>query len=232
MSTPLSPPQRQGAIILVLACVAFAFLSVSCGGGGAQTEAVTTPTTLPVSLSSTSLSFGSQPVDTASTAQTITLTNTSAAAVSLSLTFTGANASDFAETDTCGNPVVSGANCTIVMMFTPTVSGARTAGLSVVVNTSGAPQTVSLSGAGAHDVILTWSASTTPGVMGYDAFRGTASCGENSTPLNSTPIPGTTYVDVNVTAGTTYYYVVTAIGSNGVTQSPDSNEASATVPSP
>jgi hypothetical protein len=36
----------------------------------------------------------------------------------------------------------------------------------------------------------------------------------------------------NVTAGTKCYYVVTAIGSNAVTQSSDSQEVSATVPSP
>jgi hypothetical protein len=35
-----------------------------------------------------------------------------------------------------------------------------------------------------------------------------------------------------VTAGTLYYYVVTTVASNGVAQSADSNEASATVPSP
>ena len=68
--------------------------------------------------------------------------------------------------------------------------------------------------------------------MGYNVYRGTTSGGESSTPLNSTPINGTTYTDENVTAGATYYYVVTAVASNDVTQSADSNEASATVPSP
>jgi hypothetical protein len=33
-----------------------------------------------------------------------------------------------------------------------------------------------------------------------------------------------------VTAGAQYYYVVTAVASNGVTQSGASNEATATVP--
>ena len=40
------------------------------------------------------------------------------------------------------------------------------------------------------------------------------------------------YDDTNVTAGVTYYYVVTAVASNDTTQSTDSNETSATVPSP
>jgi fibronectin type 3 domain-containing protein len=66
--------------------------------------------------------------------------------------------------------------------------------------------------------------------MGYYVYRGTSSGGERSTALNSTPINGTSYADANVTAGTTYYYVVTAVASDGVTQSADSNEAQATVP--
>jgi chitinase len=83
---------------------------------------------------------------------------------------------------------------------------------------------------GSHDVIVSWTASVTPGVMGYNVCRGTTPNGESPTPLNSSPINGTTYADANVTAGATYYYVVTAVAADGVTQSADSNEASATVP--
>jgi fibronectin type 3 domain-containing protein len=92
---------------------------------------------------------------------------------------------------------------------------------------------VGLSGTGSHDVILSWTASATPpAVTGYNVYRGTASGGESSTALNSTLISGTTYTDENVTAGTTYYYVVKAIASNGVTLSAPSKEAAAAVPSP
>jgi fibronectin type 3 domain-containing protein len=70
---------------------------------------------------------------------------------------------------------------------------------------------VTLSGTGMHDVILSWTASTTAGVMGYNIYRGTTPGGEGSTPLNPTPLGGTTFVDGNVTAGATYYYVVTAL---------------------
>jgi len=81
-------------------------------------------------------------------------------------------------------------------------------------------------------VILTWTASTTPGVVGYNVYRGTTSGGESTTPLNSSPINGTTYGDENVTAGAMYYYVVMSVASNDVTLSAASNEVSATVPSP
>jgi hypothetical protein len=200
--------------------------TVSLSGTGTSNTAV-------VSLSPTSLAFGNQPVQITSSAQTVTLTNTGTGTLSItSLATSGTNASDFAEVDTCGSSVAAGANCTIAVWFTPAASGTRTAALSIADNASGSPQTVRLSGTGSHDVILSWSASTTPGVMGYNVFRGRTSGGESSTPLNSTPIDDTTYTDEHVTAGATYYYVVTAVDSDGVTQIASSNEAAATVPSP
>ena len=115
------------------------------------------------------------------------------------------------------------------MTFTPSVAGAEAATLSITDNASGSPQTVSLSGTGTHDVILTWTASSTSGVVGYNVYRGTTSGGEGSIPLNSTPINGESYVDTSVTAGATYYYYITAVGSDGV-QSAPSGEVEATVP--
>jgi len=191
------------------------------------------------SLSPTSLAFGNQAVDMTSTAQTVTLSNTGNAALSItSLALTGTNASDFAQSNTCGSSLAAGANCTIVVMFTPSVAGTEAASLSIADNSSGSPQTVSLSGAGTHDVILSWTASTTSGVVGYNVYRGTASGGESTTPLNSSPVAAgctstttCTYTDATtVVAGTTYYYTVTAVASNDVTQSADSNEVSAAVP--
>jgi hypothetical protein len=184
-------------------------------------------------LSPTSLAFGNQAVDVTSTAQTVTLSNTGNAALSItSLALTGTNASDFAQTNTCGSSLAGGANCTIAVMFTPSVTGAEAASLSIADNASGSPQTVPLSGAGTHDVILSWTASTTPGVVGYNVYRGTTPGGPYPTQLNSLPINGTTYSDETVQAGQTYYYVVTAVASDGVTQSAYSNQTSATVPSP
>jgi hypothetical protein len=200
--------------------------TVSLSGTGTGTAAL-------VSLSPTSLAFGNQSVGATSAAQTLTLRNAGNAALSItSLALTGSNASDFDQSNTCGSSLAAGANCTIAVMFTPSVTGSEAASLSIADNASGSPQTVSLSGAGTHDVILTWGASTTPGVVGYNVYRGTTSGGPYPTELNSSPINGTTYTDATVQAGQTYYYVVTAVASNGVTQSADSNQVSATVPSP
>ena len=200
--------------------------------GSPQTVSLSgTGTAALVSLSPTSLAFGNQPADMTSAAQTVTLSNTGNAALSItSLAMVGTNASDFAQSNTCGNSLAAGANCTIAVMFTPSVTGTEAASLSIADNASGSPQTASLSGAGTHDVILTWTASTTPGVGGYNVYRGATSGGEGATPLNSSPINGTTYCDSTVQAGQTYYYVITAVASNDVTQSTASNEVSATVP--
>jgi len=202
--------------------------------GSPQTVSLSgTGTATVVSLSPTSLTFGSEPVDTTSSPQVVTLTNAGSAALNItSISITGANATDFTENNTCSSAVAAGGNCTITILFTPSASGTRTASLNIADSASGSPQSVSLSGTGTHDVILSWTASVTTGVTGYNVFRGTTSGGESATPLNPTPIAGTTYVDGTVTAGATYYYVVTTVASNDVTQSSDSQEAKAAVPSP
>jgi hypothetical protein len=191
-----------------------------------------------VSVSPTSLAFGTVPISVTSSAQTVTLTNTgNAALTNISLMFTGANASDFAENTTCGSSLAAGANCTIAVTFTPSVAGNETASLGISDNATGSPQTVSLSATGTHAVILSWDPSPTSGVVGYDIYRGTTSDGEGSTPLNTSPVARgctstttCTYTDETVQADQTYWYEVTAVASDDVTQSADSNQASATVP--
>ena len=200
--------------------------------GSPQTVSLSGTGTAPaVGLSPASLSFASQPVGTTSTVQTITVTNTGGAPLQIaSFAVTGIAATDFAETETCASSVAAGAPCTVAVMFTPTAFGTRLATLRITDNALGSPQIVGLSGVGGHDVILSWTASATPGVVGYNVFRGTTSGQESLTPLNPTPINGTNYVDENVIPGGTYYYVVTAVAAEGVIQSTNSNESAATVP--
>jgi fibronectin type 3 domain-containing protein len=81
---------------------------------------------------------------------------------------------------------------------------------------------------GAHTVGLNWTASTSPSIQGYNAYRGTTAGGPY-TKVNSALTSGTTYVDNGVTAGKTYYYVVTAVDATGA-ESGYSNEAAAVIP--
>jgi hypothetical protein len=209
-----------------------AFVTIADNAGGSpQTVTLSGSGTTPaVSLSPPTLSFGSQPVTTSSTPQSINLTNTGNASLTItSVAITGSNAGDFAEVNTCSSTVPASTSCTITVIFTPSTAGARAASLAITDNASGSPQTAGLSGTGSHDVVLSWSASTSPEVVGYFIYRGTTPGGESSTPLNSTLITGLDYTDENVVAGMTYYYVATAVASDG-TQSAPSNEVSATVP--
>lgn len=82
----------------------------------------------------------------------------------------------------------------------------------------------------AHAANLSWTASTTPNVT-YNVYRAAASTGPFTTPVNSAPITGLTYVDTTVQAGQTYYYVVTAVAA-GVESAPSSPPVPATIPSP
>jgi len=222
--------QRVNTAIFATAGMALAFLTTSCGAGSSAAIPAPTGNGPVASLSSASLSFSNQAVGTTSAGQTLTLSNAGKAVLTItSIAITGTNAGDFAQTNTCGSSVAAGAHCTIAVMFTPSAAGTRTATLSISDNASGSPQTAQLSGTGGRYVVLSWIASATAGVVGYNAYRGSASSGPFSQ-LNSSSINGTTYSDGNVKAGQTYYYVVTAIASDGVTESANSNVASATVP--
>jgi hypothetical protein len=83
----------------------------------------------------------------------------------------------------------------------------------------------------AHAANLSWTASSTPNVT-YNVYRAAASAGPFTTPLNSSPITGTTYVDTTVQAGQTYYYVVTAVAANGTQSADSSPPVQGTIPSP
>jgi hypothetical protein len=80
-----------------------------------------------------------------------------------------------------------------------------------------------------HSVTLTWTASTTSGVTAYNIYR-SQTTGGPYTKLTATAVATTTYTDSSVIAGTTYYYVATALV--GSAESGYSIQASATVPTP
>jgi fibronectin type 3 domain-containing protein len=80
-----------------------------------------------------------------------------------------------------------------------------------------------------HTVALSWTASTST-VVGYNVYRSTTSGGPY-TLLTNAPVAGTAYTDSTVQSGVTYFYVVTAVNSNG-TESVYSNESTAVVPIP
>jgi hypothetical protein len=77
-----------------------------------------------------------------------------------------------------------------------------------------------------HSVSLSWNASTTAGVV-YNVYRGSTSGGPYS--VVASGVTSTSFVDHAVNGGATYYYMTTAVSSNGL-ESVHSNEVSAVVP--
>jgi len=87
-------------------------------------------------------------------------------------------------------------------------------------------------GAVPHAVTLSWTASVSAGISGYNVYRKTNATGYIK--INTALVPGVGYMDTTVIAGNpdpNYYYVVRAVDSSG-NESIDSNMASATIPTP
>ena len=102
-------------------------------------------------LSAASFLFGSLSVGQASSAQTLTVTSNGGQALSLNtLAITGANPGDFAETDTCHVPTVlqPGNACSVLVVFTPSASGNRSAAITITSNASPSMESAQLSGTG------------------------------------------------------------------------------------
>ena len=124
-------------------------VSVTDNAPGSPQKVPLTGTGTFVQLNPAKLNFGTQPVGTMSLAKKITLTNKGSVTLNITgIAITGNDAGDFAETNTCGRSVASGASCTIKVTFKPLVKGKRTADVSVYDNGGGSPQEVGLIGTG------------------------------------------------------------------------------------
>jgi hypothetical protein len=88
-------------------------------------------------------------VGSTSASKSVTLTNSGGAPLSVtSITLAGTNPGDFTLTNPnpCGTSVAAGANCSISVAFKPTVSGSRTATVTITDSAAGSPHTVALTG--------------------------------------------------------------------------------------
>jgi fibronectin type 3 domain-containing protein len=108
-------------------------------------------------------------------------------------------------------------------------SSTRTGAYSIVVsgNGGGLQRAVTVVLTVTAQVALSWTASTTRGVVGYNIYRSTTSSGPY-TKLNSGLIFNVNYKDQTAQSGNTYYYVATSVDSQG-NESSYSNRTSATV---
>jgi len=190
----------------------------------------TAPATFLLSVSPTTLNFAATLVGSTATLP-VTLSNTG----NSSVTVTAGNVTGDYSLSGINFPKTVAAGCTapVTVQFTPQLSGPSNGSVSFVSNATNSPATVTMTGSGTaplpHSVDLSWNASTSV-INGYYVYRGSQIGGPYSR-INSTPQVGTGFTDSTVAAGTTYYYVVTAVDSNSV-ESVNSNEVQAAIPTP
>ena len=214
----------------------------SASGSIAITSSVSsTPTTVALSgtgvvathllaASPSNLSFGNVN-DGSSSTLSVTLTNdgnVNATIASVAPTGAGFSTNGLS----AGTTLTPNQSATVNVVFAPTGVGSVSGSVSVTSNATNSPALISLAGAGvqstASSVALSWTASTSSEVAGYNVYRGTS---PGSYAIIKSSVTGTTYTDSTVQSGQdiTYDYVVTAVNSSGV-ESTDSNQASATIP--
>ncbi len=178
----------------------------------------------------TSTSFGNVLVGSSSTLPVL-VKNTGTASANLSAmteTGTGFSVSGLSLPYT----LAAGQSMSFSVTFAPKTAGSVSGSVTITSNAADSPTVETLSGTGtnAHSVSLSWTASTSTNISGYNVYRSSASGGPY-TKVNGSLITGTSYTDTTVQAGQTYYYVATAVNSSSV-ESSYSNQAQATVPSP
>jgi hypothetical protein len=186
-----------------------------------------------------SINFGNQTVKTTTT-QNVTLQNTGDVPITIQGVTVAGSAFNYSQLSP-GVSLTPNQQITFQVSFTPTVAGAAAATISFLSSSLSTPEKLALSGDGVsgssptppspsskHKVHLVWHPNTGGQVIGYIVYRSEVSGGSFS-PLFGTAIPEVSYDDDSVSAGTTYYYVVTAVDAAGV-QSPYSNQVTAAIP--
>jgi hypothetical protein len=222
--TPPSPGNYTGSVSVV-SDASNPNLSIPLSGTGTpvpQGQLTVSPTTIP---------FGNVIVGT-NAQQTGTLSATGQSVIVSSQNVTGSafvvSGLSFPVTIPAGQQVQ------FTVTFTPTGTGAASGNVSFASNASNSPTIETFTGTGTpppqHTVNLSWTASTSQNIIGYNIYRGVKSGGPYSK-INSVLNASTLYTDTTVADGTTYYYVTTAVNSSNE-ESSYSNQTTAVIPPP
>ena len=118
-------------------------------------------------------------------------------------------------------PVIipAGQSAAFTVTYSPLVAGADSASLTFTSNAQAATTTDTATGTGTpapvHTVGLSWNASTSANISGYNIYRAiyASSCGGFSKINGATLDTATIYTDSAVTNGTNYCYATTAVDS-------------------
>jgi len=116
--------------------------------------------------------------------------------------------------------IPAGNSAAFTVKFSPQTTGAVTAALTFRSNAQSSTTVETLTGTGTatapvHSVNLSWSASTSSNVSGYNIYRAAyASACESFSKINSLLNTGTLYTDSAVVDGATYCYATTAVNTS------------------
>jgi fibronectin type 3 domain-containing protein len=106
--------------------------------------------------------------------------------------------------------------------------------VTFISDASNTPSAATLSGTGvaapAYSVDLSWTASTSPDIAGYNVYRRTGTTGSFAK-INNSLDAITSYDDSSVADGKTYYYETTAVNTSGE-ESAASAPVMAAIPAP
>jgi Cep192 domain 4/Abnormal spindle-like microcephaly-assoc'd, ASPM-SPD-2-Hydin len=215
---PTSPGSTSGSVSIA-STATNANISVGLSGAGLASGQL--------AVSPTSMSFSGVTVG-GSQNQTGTLT---AGSSSITVSSASWNGSGFSLSG-ISFPVTipAGQSVPFMVTFAPQTAGTVNGTVVFVSNASNSPTNETWGGtsvqATPHSVDLSWNPDAST-VQGYYVYRGAQTGGPYT--RVSTLQPGTSYVDGSVLFGQTYYYVVTALGTNSQ-ESTYSNEAVAVIP--
>ncbi len=194
----------------------------------------TTATSGTLAVSPATLALGSVVVGTSGTASG-TLT---AGGSSVTVSAAGSNNSVFSVGGlSLPVTIAAGKSAGFTVTFSPQTAGAVTAALTFTSNAQSTTTVEALTGTGTaapiHSVNLSWSASTSSGISGYNVYRAAYvnACGSYSkiNPLLNT---GTLYTDSAVVDGAKYCYATTAVNTSNEESAYSNVVSNVQVPAP
>jgi hypothetical protein len=202
-------------------------LTISLSGSGTTQP----PASGQLSVSPTTISVGSVTVGTSGT-QTGTLDATGA---SVTVSSVSVGNAAFAVSGLAFPVTISaGKSVDFTVTFMPQTTGAASGSVAFTSDASSSPSSATVTGTGSpapvHTVNLSWVASTSPDVVGYNIYRRTGTTG-SYTQINTVLNTTTAYTDASVADGQTYYYETTAVNSNKEESLP-STAVEAAIPAP
>jgi len=133
--------------------------------------------------------------------------------------------------------IPAGQSASFTVTFSPQASGAASATLTFASNAQPTATTETLTGTGTaaptYTVNLSWNASISSGVSGYNIYRAvyTTSC-ESFSKINSALNTSTLYADSVVADGTSYCYATTAVNSSNEESGYSNTISNVQIPAP